>query len=483
MSDKHPQTACIIGGGMSGLITGALLAKNGYKVTVLEKNHIIGGGLQSFRRGDAVFNTGMQVLCGYDYAFKHFINYLELNKSNLDFSPVDFNAQEIIYLDEEHVYHLPKTRDRYETYLISHFPNQAEGIHQLLDAIYEIGSFYDGFWPHTMNYHPAAVKYAMMSAKQLIEKHTSDNELRRLFEYAGMHVGHNLTFISALDFGMILNLYIDGGWRIAGGNITLASELAESIKHKGGLIYNDCEVTKVHVTNKKISCIETVDGRQFVADIYVCAIPPKVFLSMTDGDVFRLSTKERIVNDPNDISANICHIKLKHNQIKYSNSCIFIATEVKDDALPIYTSILTPPSHNHGEWAETLEILEFTRSRYFEEWAKTKTGNRGEKYELKKKEIGRQMVDRASVYYPNLEDATEKIYIATPLTIRDFYANPNGAVYGQHGLNIPIKTKLENLYMTGQAVRFNGLYGMAVTAQMTAETILGKSLIDEIANA
>ena len=65
MGDTKQHTACIIGGGMSGLFTGALLAKNGYKVTVLEKNHIIGGGLQSFRRGDAVFNTGMQSFAGY----------------------------------------------------------------------------------------------------------------------------------------------------------------------------------------------------------------------------------------------------------------------------------------------------------------------------------------------------------------------------------------------------------------------------------
>ena len=42
---------CIMGGGLGGLMTGALLAKEGYRVTVLEKNRIIGGGLQSFRRG------------------------------------------------------------------------------------------------------------------------------------------------------------------------------------------------------------------------------------------------------------------------------------------------------------------------------------------------------------------------------------------------------------------------------------------------
>ena len=47
MSNQNPHTVCVIGGGMSGLFTGALLAKNGYKVTVLEKNHIIGGGLLS----------------------------------------------------------------------------------------------------------------------------------------------------------------------------------------------------------------------------------------------------------------------------------------------------------------------------------------------------------------------------------------------------------------------------------------------------
>ena len=40
----------IAGGGIGGLFTGAFLARNGVKVTVLEKNMIIGGGLQCFRR-------------------------------------------------------------------------------------------------------------------------------------------------------------------------------------------------------------------------------------------------------------------------------------------------------------------------------------------------------------------------------------------------------------------------------------------------
>ena len=41
------KTAVIIGGGLGGLFTGGVLAKEGFKVTVLEKNVTAGGGLQT----------------------------------------------------------------------------------------------------------------------------------------------------------------------------------------------------------------------------------------------------------------------------------------------------------------------------------------------------------------------------------------------------------------------------------------------------
>ena len=59
-------SAIIIGGGIGGLFTGAFISKNGIKVTVLEKNGIIGGGLQCFRRKDKIFETGMHVMGGFE---------------------------------------------------------------------------------------------------------------------------------------------------------------------------------------------------------------------------------------------------------------------------------------------------------------------------------------------------------------------------------------------------------------------------------
>ena len=54
----------IIGGGIGGLFTGALLSREGYRVTVLEKNATAGGGLQTFTRGGLTFETGMHILGG-----------------------------------------------------------------------------------------------------------------------------------------------------------------------------------------------------------------------------------------------------------------------------------------------------------------------------------------------------------------------------------------------------------------------------------
>ena len=49
----------VIGSGMGGLTCAAMLAKEGMKVCVVEKNHRPGGCLQSFRRGGGIPDTGI----------------------------------------------------------------------------------------------------------------------------------------------------------------------------------------------------------------------------------------------------------------------------------------------------------------------------------------------------------------------------------------------------------------------------------------
>lgn len=56
----------ILGAGVGGLFTGALLAQRGYEVTLLEQLPVFGGGLYSYERNGETWATGMHILTGLE---------------------------------------------------------------------------------------------------------------------------------------------------------------------------------------------------------------------------------------------------------------------------------------------------------------------------------------------------------------------------------------------------------------------------------
>lgn len=486
MSDKNPNTVCIIGGGMSGLFIGALLAKNGYKVTVLEKNHIIGGGLQSFRRGDAVFNTGMQVFVGYgsNFALERLLNYVGISEQDLQPIPTDANAQEIIWVDDTHCYHLPRGRVAYEHYLISLFPQEKEGIHLFLDAIYEIGNTFDYFFLRPMQPHPEVIKYSSLTADQLIRQYLHDENLIKLIGYTSIHIGQNLSKAPAVELGMIMTLYIEGSWHLSGGNVKFAQLLKEAICSNGGELLSESEITKIHVIGQKVGWIETANGNRYKADVFISSISPHLLLTIADGDVFRPATKIRLNTYYNKFSGFAVFLKFKERAFPYSNSSVFIPLSQEDEVLPQYINLITPSAEHQDEWARTMEIYVPCRYSIFEQWENTFTGNRNDaQYENLKEELSQNIISYVARYIPELPTGIESVYVGTSLTLRDYYGNLKGETYSQQGLFVPIKTRMNNLFLTGQSVMYQGLFGVATTSIIASEIVLGRSLIEDIAKA
>ena len=65
------QTAIVIGAGVAGLATAALLSRDGYKVTVVERLNEIGGRADEYRVDGFRFDTGPSWYLMPD-AFDHF---------------------------------------------------------------------------------------------------------------------------------------------------------------------------------------------------------------------------------------------------------------------------------------------------------------------------------------------------------------------------------------------------------------------------
>lgn len=484
MSENHQHTACIIGGGMSGLFTGALLAKNGYKVTVLEKNHIIGGGLQSFRRGDVVFNTGMQACAGYISGMISYQVCKYLGVSNeIKLLATDSQKQEIIWLNNNKSICLPKGRDAYQTYLVQLFPHEENGIKELLDCVFRVGHTFDYLFLQPIQRYEENVPYAYMSADELVRKYIHDDNLVAILEYVGWTTGHCLKAMPALEFCMMLTLYILGSHRFVNGAKQLADALCNVIEQKGGIVENDTEICEVNGEDGNIDYVVATDGRRWESEIFVWACTPKILLTVCREQVFRKSMTQRIQEYINPFSVFVVFCHLKKEKFKFINSSVYIPKSSKHPNLPQSIVFVTTPRSESDQWAESMEIYIPANYEDLAPWIATHVGERGDEYEIFKERIALEAINTISVYYPELSDAILNINVASGLTIRDYYGNPNGSCYGQQGLYIPIKTKLKNLYMTGQAVQNQGLAGIATTSVLTSEIILGRTLIEEIAQA
>lgn len=484
MSDTTQHTVCIIGGGMSGLLTGALLAKNGYKVTVLEKNYIIGGGLQSFYRDGVAFNTGIQSFAGYapNMITLHLCKYLGIDKS-LRVLPTDKDAQEIVWLNKEDCYRLPQGKDAYTNYLTQQFPDEKVGIEKMMDMIFHIGESFDYLFNKPIQRHTDNIPYAYMMADEFIRQYVHNERLINLLSYIGWTTGHSLKYMQALEFCMMMTLYIIGSHRFIGGSQQLADILCHIIETYSGCVINNTTITNIEIKDNKVDYILSDDGKKWRGNCFIWTCAPQLLLHIADVPIFRPAMMQRIEEYANTFSCNIVFCKLKSETFKFINSPVYMPYTSEHQQIPQTMVLITSPQSGGNVWAETIEIYIPTAVEDVVRWANTKVQQRGRDYEEYKSSMAQEALDNISVFYPNIKESIDSITTATALTIRDYYGNPNGAAFSQQGLYIPTKTRISNLFMAGQAVQNQGLAGIATTSTFLAEVILGRSLIEEIAKA
>lgn len=495
------QTVVIIGGGLGGLFTGALLTKEGYEVTVLEKNAVIGGGLQTFTRGGLTFETGMHILGGLRkggsiYKICRYLGiYDKLHLRELDHDSMDT----ITYLSDGHVYRIPEGREAFTQYFIREFPHEEQGILAYMEAIYrlaeEVDFFYlrrgrDELFAHSEQF--------LWSASDLIAHYIKDVRLRDVLAYMnpmyGGVEGHTPAYIHAL----INVLYIDGADRFEGGSLQLANLLADVISSGGGTVVRSEQVTKVCVDeNRMATGVETDKGRSYSADYYISSIHPARLVDIVETGAFPKSYRTRVASIPNSYSAFTVYIKFKPEAFPYINHTCYYQDDYglvwhhgtyDAENWPRGFMYMTSADINQGEYATKMIVNCLMPFSVVERWADTKVGHRGEDYEEWKRQHAERVLDKLECLHPGFRQTIDQLWTSSPLTIRDFYNQPEGALYGVMKdcqdimlSQLPIWTKVRNLLLTGQNINLHGICGVPLTAVNTVEALIGlNKLVEKI---
>ena len=103
--------AIIIGSGISGLCTAALLSMNNQKVLVLEKHFKVGGYTHTFKRQNFEWDVGIHYIGGV-HLKKTFTRRLfdKITNNNLKWNKMSDNYDRIIFPDKSYDFVAPKDR-------------------------------------------------------------------------------------------------------------------------------------------------------------------------------------------------------------------------------------------------------------------------------------------------------------------------------------------------------------------------------------
>lgn len=490
------KTVCVMGGGLGGLMAGALLAKEGYRVTVLEKNHIIGGGLQSFRRGEYIFDTGMHIFggMGSDGQIRRICRYLGIEDS-LNIEP---RCDTLMDADTGERITLPFGREAWTKkwsrsfHVRLHEDGIEKTIKDYVDCMYGITQQEPLYHlrPTPDNYMPPDTT---MTAKELIESLTDIPLLRSALSYPAVFYGGHADS-PALLHSLISCAHINGTYTFRDGSHAFAKLLAGVIEAGGGEVKSGEAVTAVDTAGRLVTAVHTAHGA-YSADCYVSDMPIARLLEMMPGNAFSPAFRNRIGTAPYTMSAMTLFIGLKPRTLGYNREAYFSGhtdadmwrmEECNEKRWPNVAFAMPREDQNNPGYASTITAVYPISYARVEQWADSRTGHRPDEYYRWKERMVQQaiaLIEPIGFEVP-LKEAIAYIDAGSPLTIRDYYGTPRGAMYGIHRSchnplqsSISPRTRLGNLYLTGQDINFHGMVGTSLTAILTAEAIVGRNVI------
>lgn len=490
------KSAVIIGGGLGGLFTGAILSKEGIDVTVIEKNAILGGGLQSFVRFGEVFDTGMHVIGGMQPGgnIRRICEYLGVF-DKVHIKDVDPETTDTLYFAEDKKsYHISQGKTEFVNALSKDFPAEKENLTTYVDALYNIVDELDMFYlKPSADFIFVHSEEFMMAANDFISKYIRDPKLCNILAYMNPLYGGKKNMTPAYIHALISVLYINGPSRFAGGSYLFANTLRDCIIENNGKVICGDGVKAITTEDRMVTGVRTEKGFEFTADWYISAIHPcTLFKLMEDPSVFPKAYRNRLNEIPNSYSAFTLNIKLKPGTFRYINHSAYYMSSYDniwsfDDPQkewPLGFLYMTPPDIEQGEFSRKMVITAPMTWNEVKKWEDTKVGHRGKEYEEWKAECAEKLISRLEELYPDFRDCIEAINTASPLTIRDFYAVKEGSMCGYSKdcnnitlSQVPVVTKVRNLLLTGQNCNVHGFCGVPLTAINTCEVILGRNYV------
>jgi len=490
----------IIGSGLGGLQCAYILSREGLNVCVLEKNHQLGGCLQTFTRKGSIFDTGMHYIGSMDegQVLNKFFKYFGLT-DKLKLKRLDESGYEIIhYGGKEYKYAMGY--ERFVETLSEHFPHEHEALTKYTDKLKEISSAVDLYNLRDFKGSNAGyMDYYSHGIDSYLNSITQNQTLKSvLLGTSPLYAG--VKDRTPLYIPMIIHSsYIESAYRFIDGGSQISDLLEQYILKNGGTILKKAEVTDFVFSGSTLSAVEInhaekIEGRNFISNIH-----PKRMFELMVHSPFRPAYRKRIESIEDTFGIFTLYLSMKEKSFRYINSNyyhfdthdIWDGDNYTEETWPKGYMLHLSPGSKDSEFTDAIIVNTYLKWSDVEKWEHTTVEKRGEDYKAFKRRKAEKMLAALESDFPGIRNAVKAYYTSTPLTYRDYTGTSKGSIYGiLRDYNNPLKTiivprtSVPNLFHTGQNINIHGVIGVTISSILTCGELIGlRHLLNKMQNA
>lgn len=450
--------AIIVGAGVGGLTCGALLAKKGYRVLVLEQHHQVGGYCSSFTRRGFVFNTGVADVSGLwdNGPTRILLDKLGLNADDL------FVKNRVGYIYKGTLIDVGPL-DAFPAKLEELFPRERDAIRRFFDdarrayvECYSDSRIYGAPLPpqliarvhgvkRLVDYpreHPHFYEWMNKTFREKLDEYFVNDDLKALISSLISYLGttpDKTPASSALT--ACISYYLYGGFFPKGGAQNFVENLREVIETNGGVVLTNHKVDRIVVEGGEVKGVVAKGGL--------------IRSSIVVSNVNAKTTFLELVGKQHLDKGFVDYIE----SLKMSPSCFTVFLGVNLD-LSNYPTLIKNMDRGYEVVINSnadpalapkgMSSLTIMTSADYRDFPSRGTKEYGERKTQKAKELLRWVEEDL---FPGISKHIVVMDAATPKTFERYALMPEGAIYAfdqSMGTERPyFKTPIKGLYLTG----------------------------------
>lgn len=511
--DTH-YDAIVIGSGLGGMTTAALMAKAGKKVLVLERHYTAGGFTHSFKRRGYEWDVGVHYIGEVHKPNSALRRVFDLiTDGNLKWAKMDDVYDKIVIGDKQ--YNFVAGAANFRDELLKSFPNGRTQIDAYLQHIRAAtrslpAHFGRRYLPSLLQ--PLAANlgsdYFSRTTKSVMADFIQDPQLAGVLCGQWGDYGSPPAQSSFAMHAVVAQHYLGGGNFPIGGASQIARHIEPVIARAGGRVVVSAEVEQIMVEGDRAIGVRMANGDEILSHQVISAaglhntygklMPDEVGtrlklrdgLSSTKPSVAHLGLYIGLHGTAKDLGLEQANMWIYQNYDHDASLAKFMATprvNARTAAkLDFPLNYISFPSSKDPEWnshypgKSTIDVISLAPFDWFKKWADKPWKNRGADYDAFKASLSERLLADVYKHVPQARGKVDYFELSTPLSTAHFNNYAQGQVYGlEHTPErfaqswVKPHTPIKGLYLTGQDILFCGVASAMMSGVMTATSALG----------